>query len=373
VGKIDRIGLPGTQLTYRGPNGKGHASRRLVGADHRTAVGFLLDWLEASPVFAAVKSVGHRVVHGMQHTATARITPRLLAELRRITPFDPEHLPREIELIEAIRQRRPKLPQVACFDTAFHRAMPRVARLMPIPRRYAAQGVQRYGFHGLSYAYLLEQLSRLDPAAAKGRVIFAHLGNGASLAAVHRGRSIDTSMGFTPASGLVMGSRSGDLDPGLMAFLSRRDGMTPVQFDRMVNHESGLLGVSGISSDMRDLLAREAREVRAAEAVALFCQQAKKGIGAFAAALGGLDTLVFAGGIGENAPIIRERICAGLGFLGVGLDRKRNAQSAPLISPDTGRVKVRIIPTDEELMIARSVCHHLGLAGPSQRRRRRPA
>ena len=373
AGKIDRIGLSGTQLLLSGPTGKGHAARLLVGTDHRTAVGFLLDWLEALPVFADVKAVGHRVVHGMQHSEPKRITPRLLAELRRITPFDPEHLPREIELIEAIRQRRPKLPQVACFDTAFHRTMPRVAKLMPIPRRYAAQGVQRYGFHGLSYAYLLEQLSRLDPAAAKGRVIFAHLGNGASLAAVHRGRSIDTSMGFTPASGLVMSTRSGDLDPGLMAFLTRRDGMTPVQFDRMVNHESGLLGVSGISSDLRDLLARESHEVRAAEAIALFCQQAKKGIGAFAAALGGLDTLVFAGGIGENSPVIRERICAGLGFLGVALDRQRNAQQAALISPDTGRVKVRIIPTDEELMIARSVSRVLGLAGPAKRGRRRPA
>ena len=222
---------------------------------------FLLDWLEAQPVFASVKAVGHRVVHGMKHSEPERVTPKLLAELRRITPYDPDHLPREIELIEAFSRRHPKLPQVACFDTAFHRTMPRVARLLPIPRRYAAKGVERYGFHGLSYAYLMEELGRLDPAAAKGRVILAHLGNGASLAAVRDGKSIDTSMGFTPTAGLVMSTRTGDLDPGLVYYLARTERMTAAQFQQMVNHESGLLGVSGTSSDMRDLLAREASDV----------------------------------------------------------------------------------------------------------------
>ena len=360
-GKIDRIGLSGTNLIVNDPAGKPQVPRRLAAADHRTAVGFLLDWLEAQPVFASVKAVGHRVVHGMKHSEPERVTPKLLAELRRITPYDPDHLPREIGLIEAFRRRHPKLPQVACFDTAFHRTMPRVARLLPIPRRYAAKGVERYGFHGLSYAYLMEELGRLDPAAAKGRVILAHLGNGASLAAVRHGKSIDTSMGFTPTAGLVMSTRTGDLDPGLVYYLARTERMTAARFQRMVNHESGLLGVSGTSSDLRDLLAREAADVRAAEAVALFCYQAKKWIGSFAAALGGVDTLVFAGGIGENAPLIRERICDGLGFLGIALDRKRNAKNAPLISPDAGRVKVRVIRTDEELMIARSVTRVLNL------------
>ncbi len=286
----------------------------------------------------------------------------MLDELHRIRPYDPDHLPREIELIEAFRQRHPKLPQVACFDTAFHRTMPRVAKLLPIPRRYEAKGVQRYGFHGLSYAYLMEELARLgDPAATKGRVILAHLGNGASLAAVRDGKSIDTSMGFTPTAGLVMSTRSGDLDPGLALLPGAHRADDATQFHDMVNHESGLLGVSETSSDMRDLLARETKDVRAAEAVALFCYQAKKWIGAFAAALGGLDTLVFAGGIGENAPPIRERICDGLGFLGIELDRTRNAKNAPLISPDAGRVKVRVIRTDEELMIARSVTRVLDL------------
>jgi acetate kinase len=361
-GKIDRIGLNGTNFIVNDPAGKPQVPRRLAAADHRTAVDFLLDWLEAQPVFASIKAAGQRVVHGMKHSEPELVTPKLLAELHRITRYDPDHLPREIGLIEAFLRRHPKLPQVACFDTAFHRTMPRVAKLLPIPRRYAAKGVERYGFHGLSYAYLMEELGRLgDPAATKGRVILAHLGNGASLAAVRNGKSIDTSMGFTPTAGLVMSSRSGDLDPGLVSYLARTEQMSATQFQEMVNHASGLLGVSEISSDLRDLLARESDDVRAAEAVALFCYQAKKWIGSFAAALGGLDTLVFAGGIGENAPIIRERICDGLDFLGIKLDQKRNAENAPLISPDADRVKVRVIRTNEELMIARSVIRVLNL------------
>jgi acetate kinase len=361
-GKIDRIGLSATMMIVNDPAGRPQVSRRLAGADHRMAVGLLLDWLEAQPVFASVKAVGHRVVHGMKHSEPERVTPTLLAELHRITRYDPDHLPREIRLIEAFHKRHPKLPQVACFDTAFHRTMPRVATLLPIPRRYGAKGIERYGFHGLSYAYLMEELGRLDPAATQGRVILAHLGNGASLAAVRHGKSIDTSMGFTPTSGLVMSTRTGDVDPGLVYYLARTERMSAARFQRMANHESGLLGVSGTSSDMRDLFARESADVRAAEAVALFCYQAKKWVGSFAAALGGLDTLIFAGGIGENAPLIRARICDGLGFLGIELHQKRNAENAPLISKDAVRVKVRVIRTDEDLMIARSVTRvlHLG-------------
>ena len=358
-GKIDRIGLSRTRLAVNPPAGTARAPRRMAAADHRTAVGLLLDWLQAQPAFASVRAVGHRVVHGMKHSAPQRVTPTLIAELRRITPYDPDHLPRELGLIEAFRERHPKLPQVACFDTAFHRTMPRVARLLPIPRRYAAKGVVRYGFHGLSYEFLMEELGRLDPASAKGRVILAHLGNGASLAAVRHGKCLDTSMGFTPASGLVMSTRTGDVDPGLMYYLARSEGMTARSFQRMVNHESGLLGVSATSSDLRDLLAREARDVRAAEAVAMFCRQTTKWIGAFAATLGGLDTMVFAGGIGEHAPLIRKRICGGLGFLGIELDSRLNLKNGALIS--SGRVKVRVIRTNEELMIARSVTRVLGL------------
>jgi len=363
-GKIERIGLSGTNLTFNDLAGNQQDSHSLVASDHKSAARFLIDWLEEQNSFESVRAVGHRVVHGMQHTAPELVTHELLDELHRISPYDPEHLPREIELIEAFRQRHPKLPQGACFDTAFHRDMPRVARLLPIPRRFDAKGIQRYGFHGLSYAYLMEELGRLgDSAASKGRVILAHLGNGASLAAVRHGKSIDTSMGFTPTAGLPMSTRSGDLDPGLCSYLARTEQMTATQFHRMVNHESGLLGVSEISSDMRDLLAQEAGDGRAAEAVALFCYQAKKWMGAFAAALGGLDTLVFSAGIGENCPSIRARICTGLGFLGIELNEARNAENAGVISTDASRATVRVIRTDEELMIARSVCRVVGLGG----------
>jgi acetate kinase len=360
-GLLDRIGRRGTTLSWRAKEGapfEGHAEV----PDDMPAPRLLIDWLEAREQFADVRAVGHRVVHGMAHTAPERVTPDVLDELRRATPYAPDHLPREIELIEAFRDRHPHLPQVACFDTAFHGMMPRVATLLPIPRRYQARGVQRYGFHGLSYAYLVEELARVaGPEAAHGRLILAHLGNGASLAAVQAGTSIDTSMGFTPAAGLVMSTRTGDLDPGLVSFLAHTEQMTAPQFHRMINHESGLLGVSEISADMRDLLAREADDPRSAEAVALFCYQAKKWVGAFAAALGGLDTLVFSAGIGERSASIRARICQSLGFLGIELDDGRNAAHAAVISADGSRVTVRVIPTNEELMIARSVSRVLGL------------
>lgn len=325
------------------------------------AVSSLLDRLEGRPEFATVGAVGHRVVHGMRHVEPELITESLLGDLRSMSTFVPEHLPGEIALIETIRERHPSMPQVACFDTAFHSGMPRVAKLIAIPRRLDAAGVQRYGFHGLSYAFLMEELGRVAGAgAAHGRVILAHLGNGASLAAVRDGKSVDTSMGFTPASGLVMGTRTGDVDPGLVAFLARTERMTAEEFERMASHESGLLGVSETSCDMRALLEREATDVRAAEAIGLFCYQAKKWVGAFAASLGGLDTLVFSGGIGENAPAIRSRICEGLGFLGVELDAEANRRNEAVIAMTAGRVTVRVIRTDEEMMIARSVYRVLG-------------
>ncbi len=365
AGKVDRVGLSGTTLTVKDASGDRLDSRGIDAIDRTSAVSALLHQLETQPAFASIKAVGHRVVHGMAHSEAEIVTPELLDELRRITPYVPEHLPLEIELIEAVRQRHPALPQVACFDTAFHRTMPRVASLLAIPRRYAAAGVRRYGFHGLSYEFLMEELARLeDPAAMKGRVILAHLGNGASLAAVRDGCSIDTSMGFSPASGLVMGSRSGDVDPGLVSYLARTEHMSPAEFQDMINQASGLLGVSETSSDLRDLLAVEREDVRAAEAVALFCYQVRKWIGSFAAALGGLDALVFAGGIGENSAVVRQRICTGLGFLGIKLSGDLNATHASLISTDAGRVRVRVIRTDEELMIARSVTRLLKIGPP---------
>ncbi len=302
-----------------------------------------------------VEAVGHRVVHGGPHYATPqRVTPKLMVELRRLETFDPEHLPAEIALIDSFTSFYPSIPQVACFDTAFHSHMPRVAQLLSVPRRLEAAGVRRYGFHGLSYSYLMEELGRLvGPEVAGGRVILAHLGNGASMAAVHLGQSIDTTMGLTPTAGLPMSTRSGDLDPGLGWFLARTQGTTPEQFFEMVNRESGLLGISETSADMRDLLAKEANDPRAAEAVEFFCYQARKWIGAYTAALGGLDALVFSGGIGENAAEVRARICRDLSYLGIRIDPIRNATDGRVISSDTGPVSVFVIPTDEEVMIAK--------------------
>lgn len=353
-GKIERIGMAGTRcVPGEGPRqGPPDIPDR---SDHAAAASHLFDWLEREPAFAGVHAVAHRIVHGMTHNAPARVTPDLLEELRSIVTLDPEHLPFQINLIDATLERYPALPQVACFDTAFHRSLPAVARRLPIPRRLQNLGIERYGFHGLSFEFLMEELARLgEPAASSGRVILAHLGNGASLAAVRNGHCIDTSMAFTPASGMMMGTRSGDLDPGLAPYLAETQRMEPAQFQRMVNHESGLLGVSGVSSDLRDLLALEETNPDAAEAVALFCYGARKWMGAFAAALGGLDTLVFAGGVGENSPLIRERICGELAFLGIDLDAASNATSASRISRDGSAVTVRVIHTDEERILARA-------------------
>ncbi len=341
------------------------------GTESRTAAGLqgLLERHSIGEKPDRLRGVGHRIVHGgTRYTQPAVITPEILADLRQLTPLAPEHEPAELDLVATLLARLPSVPQVACFDTAFHRDLPRRARLLPIPRRYFDAGIRRYGFHGLSYEFLMEELVRLgDPAATHGRVILAHLGNGASLAAVRDGKCVDTSMAFTPAAGLVMGRRSGDLDPGLVSYLARMERMTPQDFDAIINHESGMLGVSETSSDMRELLALESTDSRAADAIALFCYQASKWIGAFAVALGGVDTIVFAGGIGEHCAPVRQRICADLGFLGVDFDHLRNDAQAPVISKDASRLTVRVIPTDEELMIARSVCRVLALGTSVQK------
>jgi acetate kinase len=356
-GMIERIGLSDAIFRVKHATPAASFCREVTAPNHTVAVGMLMDWIEKDAPCGELTAVGHRVVHGgPKYFEPQLITPEMLAELQRLTAFDPEHLPEEILLIEAFRYRFPELPQIACFDTEFHHDLPRVAKLLPIPRRYEAIGVRRYGFHGLSYAYLMEELARLgDTAATTGRVILVHLGSGASLAAVRDGKSIDTSMSFTPTSGIPMSTRSGDLDPGLIGYLARTEKMTPQQFNEMVTTQSGLLGISEISSDVRDLLAHETHDVRAAEAVALFCYQVKKWIGAFAAALGGIDTLVFAGGIGANSPVVRSRICAGLKFLGVELVEATNAINGNVVSIATGTVTVRVIHTDEEIMIAKSV------------------
>ncbi len=355
-GRVDRIGLENARWVLEPTDGACKEDRRVDAPDQKAAVRLVIDWLDHSDRFKGIGAIGHRVVHGGScYHQPERVTAELIEGLRKIRSFDPDHMPGEIELIEAFRKLDPDLPQVACFDTAFHHDMPRVARIVPIPRRFEAAGVRRYGFHGLSYAYLMEELARVaGPEEARGRVILAHLGSGASLAAVREGLSVDTTMGFTPASGLVMGTRRATSIRDWSGSCRGPKDMTADQFDGLVNHKSGLLGVSETSSDVEDLLARQDVDVRAAEAIELFCYRAKQGIGAFAATLGGLETLVFSGGIGEKSPEIRRRICQGLGFLGIAIDEGRNAAGALLISIDAGPVKVRVIRTDEELMIAKA-------------------
>ena len=322
--------------------------------DHPTALDWLFRWLRAERLDRELSAIGQRVVQGgSRYSAPTLITDTLLAALRSLVPLDTEHLPQTLQVIESVRHAYPSVPQVACFDTAFHRQMPRVAQMYPLPRDLWDAGVARYGFHGLSYEYILQELRALDGDAADGRVIVAHLGSGASMAAVHHGVAVDTTMGLTPTGGLVMSTRTGDLDPGVLLFLLESRGLTPAALSHLVNKEAGLLGVSGSTADMQDLLEHEATDSRAADAVALFCYQARKLLGGLVAALGGLDTLVFTAGIGEHSAVIRARICDGLGYLGVEVDAGCNAEHAPIISSDPSRVVVRVIPTNEDLMIAR--------------------
>ena len=362
-GSIERIGLPKATLRVKGVDQTDNFSKDILAGDQKAAVGILMDWIEKRIGADSLTAVGHRMVQGgPKYSEPQLVTKEILDDLYLYEAFDPEHLPQEIMIIEAFIYRFPDLPQVLCFDTAFHHNMPRVAKIMAIPRRYEAKGVRRFGFHGISYSFLMQELIRLSGEdALPSRVILAHLGGGASLAAVKDGKSIDTSMGFTPTAGLVMGTRCGDLDPGINYYLARTEGMTAVQFQHMVNDESGLLGISESSSDIQELLLNESDDLRAKEAVEVFCYQVKKWIGSFSAALGGLDTLVFAGGIGENSSVIRSRICKGLGFLGIELQENLNKANDGLISKAGSRVTIRVIRTDEELMIARSVCYLLKL------------
>jgi acetate kinase len=278
-----------------------------------------------------------------------------LSELEQLVPLDPDHMPEAVRGIQFIAREFPALPQVACFDTAFHSSLPKVARMYALPGRFYEQDIRRYGFHGLSYEFILGELRTLDAKLAAGRIIIAHLGSGASMVAVKNGKSVDTSMGFTPLEGLVMSTRSGDIDPGLLLYLLAQEKMSPKELNRLLNKKSGLLGVSGTSADMRDLLEKASHDARAADAVELFCYRARKYVGAYAAVLGGLDLLVFTGGIGEHAPAVRERICSGLEFLGIRLDSSRNEANAPMISSSESRVNVRVIQTDEDRMIVRHV------------------
>jgi acetate kinase len=348
-GAVERIGLAGGRLWIRSADRKPLAEGYEDFPDHPAAIRGLQAAAEGLklPTFDAI---GHRVVHGgPNHTRPERVTPELIETLRRLVAFAPLHLPSEILCIEAALRHFPDRPQAACFDTAFHRRMPDLAQRFPLPRALWEEGVRRYGFHGLSYEYIVETLGD----AAAGRVIVAHLGNGASMAAIKDGQPIDTTMGFTPTGGFMMGTRTGDLDPGVLLYLINQKRYDARQLARLVDHEAGLLGVSGISPDMKTLLDKRASDPHAVEAVELFCYQLRKTIGALAAALGGLDTLVFTGGIGERAATVRWEVCRGLECLGVRLDAQRNEASVDTISTPQSACSVRVIPTQEDLMIAR--------------------
>lgn len=298
----------------------------------------------------APDAVGHRFVHGgPNHLAPERVRPALMRELERLIPFAPLHLPDEIQGVEAAASRFPGLPQVACFDTAFHRQMPEVAERFALPGALWDEGVRRYGFHGISYEYIMRTLGNSAPS----RIVIAHLGNGASMAAVRDGRPVDTTMGFTPTGGFMMGTRSGDLDPGILVYLAREKNYDGSRVEQLVNHQSGLLGVSGASSDMKVLLETMSSNPAAALAVEMFCYQVRKCVGALTAALGGLDLLVFTAGIGERAAPIRREVCRGLEHLGIRLDDRRNDTHSDVISSPASGCMVRVIPTNEDLMIAR--------------------
>lgn len=351
-GQIKRIGLSGTKFTVTNHVSNEKNNIKLNTSDFKEVIVFFIQWLQKQKDFEKITGIGHRIVHGMKHTKAEIIDDNLLKELEQIRKYDPDHLPSEIEIVRIFKKQFPYLIQIACFDTAFHTTIPPVAKTFAIPKKYYDEGIRRYGFHGISYSFLLEELKKKNAKEANGKIILAHLGNGASIAAVKNGKCLDTSMGFTPAGGIVMSTRSGDLDPGIAWYLMEK-GVNAKQFNDLINHQSGLLGISGISSDMRDLLQKEKENKDAALAIEIFCYQIKKYIGGYVAALAGLDILVFSGGIGENAAAIRSRICKDLKYLGIELNEKKNNKNERLISGDKSKVKVYVISTNEELMIVK--------------------
>jgi acetate kinase len=353
-GQVERLNAS-PRFVARDRDGKTIAERSwdagaLLG--HAGAIDHLLAFLRERIGSDRLVGVGHRVVHGgLDFSAPVRMTPEILGHLGRYVPLAPLHQPHNLGPIRLLFEREPGLAQVACFDTAFHRAIPDIAQRFALPSAMHDAGVRRYGFHGLSYEYIAAMLSSFDGAAAKGRTIVLHLGNGSSMCALHAGRSVATTMGFTAVEGLLMGTRSGALDPGVLLYLMDQRGMDARAIERLIYDESGLLGVSGISSDMRTLLASDAPSARLA--VDLFCYRIKREVGSLAAALDGLDAIVFTAGIGEHAAPIRERVLRDAAWLGVTIDAAANANAGPRISAPASRVSAFVIPTNEELMIAR--------------------
>jgi acetate kinase len=353
---VDQSAASGGRLKITDPSGAALLDSPVDSRGSNAALEMMFAWLDEHGYLSRLAAAGHRLVEGgPRYREPQRITPEFLSELEKLAPLDPDHMSAAIQGIRFVTRKFPNLPQVACFDTAFHNSLPKVARMYALPRRFYEQGVFRYGFHGLSYEYVMQELRKIDPARAAGRVIIAHLGSGASMVALRDGKSFDTSMGFTPLEGLVMSTRSGDVDPGVLLYFLGQEKMSPNEINTLLNKKSGLLGVSEATGDMRELLDKASQDVPAADAVNLFCYRAKKYIGAYAAVLGGLDGLVFTGGIGERAPAIREKICQGLEFLGIRLDTTLNGANAPIISSADSRVNVRVIETNEDLMVVRHV------------------
>lgn len=355
TGKIENIGSGNTSLLVKNILNNKIINEHIDATDFSKAAESVIDFIKNNFSREQLKIIGHRIVHGMHITEPSIIDRNLIDDLKKISSYDPDHLPAEIEIIEKLNAHFPGILQFACFDTSFHTTMPGVAKMFPLPRRFYEAGIQRYGFHGLSYSYLLEELeTREGKKIADGKIIFAHLGNGASLAAVKKGKCVDTSMGFTPTGGTMMGTRSGDIDPGIAWYLMEKEKMNAATFSQLINHESGLLGVSGKSSNMQELLELRKSDKHAAEAVDLFCYHVKKWIGTFVAVLDGLDALVFSGGIGENASEIRSAICSNIGYVGIEMDEQKNKNHSFQISTQQSAVKIFVIPTDEELIIARN-------------------
>jgi acetate kinase len=365
-GKIEGIGTPAPHLIARDANGTVSAERRWrqgAALSHEALFGDFLGWMRSHLLGGEVIGVGHRVVHGgTRFSAPTRVDDGVLLALDALVPLAPLHQPHNLAAMRAVAAVAPDLCQVACFDTGFHHDHPDVATRFALPRWLHDEGVRRYGFHGLSYDYVARRLAALDPVLASGRVIVAHLGNGASLCALKGGRSIDSSMGFTALDGLVMGTRCGTLDPGVILYLLQQKGMSAAQVEDLLYSRSGLAGVSGISSDMRDLLA--SADPRAREAIELFVWRIVRETGALIAMLGGLDGLIFTAGIGENAPQVRALVCEQLKWLGVEIDPETNRANAPVISSSESPIRVWIIPTDEERTIALQV---IDLLTPGQK------
>jgi acetate kinase len=365
---VDRIGGDDAHIRVTDRAGRVAVERDAPARDFDAALTLLVGELDAADPGHHLCAIGHRLVHGGQRfDRPAAITPDTMTALDDLARLAPEHMPQALVAVRFFAREVPAVPQVACFDTAFHRTLPRVAQMIALPQRYRDAGFVRFGFHGLSYESSMAALRGMN--AAHGRIVIFHLGNGASMAAIRDGACVDTTMGYTPTSGLVMGTRCGDIDPGVLIELLSAHRMTPDALNVLLNKQSGLLGVSGTSRDMRDLLAAEKHDANAADAIALFCYRAQKYLGAFASVLGGLDTVVFTGGIGEKSAVIRARICAGQGHLGIALDDAANtaasAVAMAVISTPYARVAVRVIRADEEAVIARHVLAHLRQLEPA--------